>query len=204
MMIDIARQMKRLGIQPKRSIRFALWNGEEQGMWGSYAYTQQHERELDKHIVATSIDIGSGRITGFFTNGRPELKAVTDSLLGPVLGLGPFENLDVPLVGTDNYDFMMQGCGNLIGKQEGSNYCEDYHCESDTYDKVSLPNLKINAAIVAAVHLGFANLTSEEVNWKRLSRREIEREIIEKTDLEAQMRAFGHWTGWEEGWRGRK
>jgi len=45
MMIDIARQMKALGIRPKRTIRFALWNGEEQGYFGSWAYTQKHAKE---------------------------------------------------------------------------------------------------------------------------------------------------------------
>ena len=69
MMIDIARQMMKLGIQPKRTIRFALWNGEEQGFFGSHAYTVQHADEMDNHVMAMSVDIGSGGIIGFFTNG---------------------------------------------------------------------------------------------------------------------------------------
>ena len=70
LMIDIARQMKELGIQPKRTIRFALWNGEEQGYFGSWSYTLDNLNTLDKHKMALSVDIGSGAITGFFTNGR--------------------------------------------------------------------------------------------------------------------------------------
>ncbi len=71
MLIDVARQMKRLGIVPRRTIRFALWNGEEQGLNGSRGYVESHAQELDRHVMAASFDIGSGRIGGFFTGGRP-------------------------------------------------------------------------------------------------------------------------------------
>ncbi len=201
LVIDIARQMTLLGIRPKRTIRFALWNGEEQCICGSYAYTQQHEKELDKHIVIASIDIGSGKVTGFFTGHRPELEAETKKALETVTSLGPFENADVPIVGTDNYDFMMQGVPNLVGMQEGANYCSDYHCESDTYDKVNLQNLKINSAIVASTLLHFANL--DKVTLKRQNRNEVQK-MIEETKLEVPMKAFEYWEGWLDGTRGRK
>ncbi len=60
LLIDIARQMKQLSIQAHRTIRFILWNGEEQGLNGSWRYTQQHTDELDRHVMTGSIDIGSG------------------------------------------------------------------------------------------------------------------------------------------------
>ena len=114
MMIDIARQMKKYNIRPKRTIRFALWNGEEQGYFGSWAYTKDHKKELDNHIMALSIDIGSGALSGFFTNGEEKLVAAVDEVLKPVAGLGDFTQLNVPIVGTDNFDFMLQGIGNLV------------------------------------------------------------------------------------------
>ncbi|MCG3164417.1 MAG: putative lipoprotein aminopeptidase LpqL [Bacteroidia bacterium] len=201
LVIDIARQMTLLGIKPKRTIRFALWNGEEQCICGSYAYTQQHEKELDKHIVIASIDIGSGKITGFFTGHRPDLDAETKKALEAVASLGPFENADVPIVGTDNYDFMMQGVPNLVGKQEGANYCSDYHCESDTYDKVNLQNLKINSAIAAVTMLHFANV--DKVTLKRHNRNDVQK-MIDETKLDVPMKAFEYWQGWLDGTRGRK
>jgi hypothetical protein len=201
LVIDIARQMTLLGIKPKRTIRFALWNGEEQCICGSYAYTQQHEKELNKHIVIASIDIGSGKITGFFTGNRPELDAETKKALVSVASLGPFENADVPIVGTDNYDFMMQGVPNLVGMQEGANYCSDYHCESDTYDKVNLQNLKINSAIAAATMLHFANL--DKVTLKRQNRNEVQK-MIDDNKLDVPMKAFEYWQGWLDGTRGIK
>ena len=199
LVIDIARQMKRLGIKPKRTIRFALWNGEEQGLYGSFGYTLTHAAELGGHVMASSYDIGSGAITGFFTGGRPEVAAAVDRALEPVRGLGPFINVDAPIVGTDNYDFMMQGIANLVANQASANYGPNYHARSDTYDKVDLVQLRRNAAIAAAVSWGFANM---DVTWVRQSRAQLE-ELIRTTDLKDQMIAFGVWKGWENGTRGR-
>ncbi|MBT8190276.1 MAG: M20/M25/M40 family metallo-hydrolase, partial [Bacteroidia bacterium] len=162
MMIDIARQMTKLGIQPKRTIRFALWNGEEQGYFGSWDYTREHLDALDKHLMALSIDIGSGGIIGFFTNGREELVRIVDNVLAPVDSLGPFSQINMPIVGTDNFDFMLQGVPNLVGNHKPYNYGLNYHAASDTYDKVDLVSLKKNSAIVAALTLGFANLDEEK------------------------------------------
>ena len=131
MVIDIARQIARLGLRPARTIRFALWNGEEQNLNGSYGYTLGHAAELDRHVMASSYDIGTGRITGFFTGGRADLVPVLERALAPVAGLGPFTHLDVPIVGTDNYDFMMQGVPNLVANQESANYGPNYHAGSD-------------------------------------------------------------------------
>ena len=199
MLIDIARQIERLDLQPRRTIRFALWNGEEQGLVGSWRYTERHEAELDRHVVAASIDIGTGAITGFFTNGRAELASQVDEYLRPVAGLGPFQQLNVPVVGTDNFDFMIEGVPNLIANQADANYASNYHAESDTFDKVDQPQLKQNAAIAAALIWAFAN---DDERLPRQSHAEIA-QLIDTTDLEQQMRNFAVWQGWESGERGR-
>jgi carboxypeptidase Q len=199
MLIDIARQIERLGLRPERTIRFALWNGEEQGLVGSWRYTQLHEDELDNHIMASSFDIGTGRITGFFTGGREQLPAMVDEYLEPVAGLGPFEQHDVPLVGTDNFDFMIEGVPNLIAVQDDANYASNYHAESDTFDKVDQQQLKLNSAIVAGLTWGFAN---SEDRLPRQTHAEIQ-QLIDGSDLEHQMRNFGVWAHWQSGTRGR-
>jgi len=199
MLINIARQMTRLGLQPERTIRFALWNGEEQGLVGSWKYTEQHADELDNHVVATSFDIGSGRTTGFFTGGHAELGAMLDRYLAPVAALGPFQHAPVPVVGTDNYDFMMQGVPNLIAIQSDANYASNYHAESDTFDKVDQKQMRLNSAIAAAVIWGFAN---DSERLPRQSRAEIEA-MISNSDLEQQMKNFAVWDEWTAGTRGR-
>jgi len=200
MMIDIARQITRLGLKPKRTIRFALWNGEEQGLVGSWRYTQQHQDELDNHIMAASFDIGSGRLLGFYTGGIDAIIPMVNEYLQPVAGLDPFEHFNVPVVGTDNFDFMMEGVPNLIGHQADANYASNYHASSDTFDKVDQQQLKMNSAIVAALVWGFANSADRLPRW---SRGQIE-ELVNSTDLEKQMRDFGVWDDWASGNRGRQ
>jgi hypothetical protein len=199
LVIDLARQIRRLGLEPRRTIRFALFNGEEQGLVGSWGYTMTHEDDLDRHVMASSFDIGSGRITGFFTGGRSELAAFVDAALAPVSGLGPFTNIDVPIVGTDNYDFMMQGVANLVANQESANYGPNYHAGTDTFDKVDQEQLRLNSAITAAVIWAFAN---EDVAWERHDRAAIQ-QLIDSTDLGQQMETFGFMEAWTSGVRGR-
>jgi hypothetical protein len=200
MVIDIARQMHRLGLRARRTIRFALWNGEEQGLIGSWRYTEQHLDEMDRFVMASSFDIGTGRIAGFFTGGRPEVAAATAQALEPVAGLGPFQQVDVPIVGTDNFDFMMQGVANLVANQAPANYGANYHARSDTFDKVDQHQLRLNAAIAGAVVWGFANM---DVTWDRQTRTELD-ELVANTDLEAQMSMLGMWDDWADGRRGRQ
>ncbi|HEX2450330.1 MAG TPA: M28 family peptidase [Gemmatimonadales bacterium] len=201
MLIDVARQMKRLGLRPARTVRFALWNGEELGLFGSFGYTQSHKAELPRHVVAASFDIGTGRITGFFTNGRAELIPVLDRGLMPVAGLGPFSHLNIPVVGTDNFDFMLQGVPNLIANQESANYGPNYHARSDEFDKVDLHQLRLNAAIAAAVTWEFANAPSARIPHQTPAQVD---SLIAATDLEQQMRSYGNiWDAWVKGERGR-
>jgi carboxypeptidase Q len=199
LVIDIARQMKRLGVQPRRTIRFALFNGEEQGMLGSWGYTKTHRDELDRHVMASSYDIGSGRISGFFTNGRTALLPLVDQALAPVAGLGPFAQVDAPIVGTDNFDFMLEGVPNLVANQESANYGPSYHSRADTFDKVDLRQLRLNAAVAASVTWMFAEMDGA---LPRQSRAEVE-SLFPASDLEAQMRGMGVWKDWAAGRRGR-
>jgi len=200
MAMDLARQFKKLNIQPKRTIRFILWNGEEQGMFGSMAYAQKHNMNDVK--LTLTVDIGSGNIDGFFTNSRPKLQVQLNEFLAPLDSLGPFEHTDAVIVGTDNYDFFAQGVPNLVGKHDVYNYCADYHSESDTYDKVNKQNLKRNAAKIGLLTWQFANL---EGKWpyKRHKRKKIEK-AIEKYELQSGMEALNLWEGWLDGTRGRK
>ena len=197
--IDMARQIARLGIRPARTIRFALWNGEEQGMEGSNGYVRAHAAELSRHVMTTAFDIGCGRINGFFTNGRADLLAPTARALAPVAGLGPFTQVNAPIVGTDNFDFMLQGVPNLVANQEPAAYGPNYHARSDTFDKCDPQQLRLNAVIAAAVTLDFAQ------DPAALSRDSAEKvaELMRTTDLPKQMKTFNLWEAWADGTRGR-
>jgi hypothetical protein len=198
MVIDLARQIRRLGLRPARTMRFALWNGEEQNFNGSFGYTLTHAAELDRHVMASSYDIGTGRITGFFTGGRAEMVPVLERALLAVQGLGPFAHVNVPIVGTDNYDFMMQGVPNLVANQESANYGPNYHARSDEFDKADLRQLRLNAAIAAAVSYGFATF---EVALPRQTARQVD-SLVRNTDLADQMKSFNVYEAWAAGRRG--
>ncbi|MEO7366752.1 MAG: M20/M25/M40 family metallo-hydrolase [Gemmatimonadaceae bacterium] len=200
MLIDVARQFQRLGIRPARTIRFALWNGEEQGMEGSFGYARSHESELDRHVMVTAFDIGCGRVDGFFTGGRPALIPLVDKAMKPVEGLGPFTTSDVPIVGTDNFDFMLHGIANIVANQESATYGPNYHARSDTYEKCDTRVLRQNAIVSAALVYGFAMMPEA---LPRQSRAEIDA-LMKATDLPDQMKSMGVWDGWAAGTRGRK
>ncbi len=192
MVIDIARQIRRLGLRPARTIRFALWNGEEQNLNGSYGYTLTHAAELDRHVMASSYDIGTGRITGFFTGGRGDLVPVLERALAPVQGLGPFSHVNVPIVGTDNYDFMMAGVPNLVANQESANYGPNYHARSDEFGRADLAQLRLNAAVAASATWGFATL---DFALPRQTARQVD-SLVRNSDLAEQMKAFNVYDAW--------
>ncbi len=198
MVLDLARQIRRLGLKPARTIRFALWNGEEQNLNGSYGYTLSHAAEMGKHVMASSYDIGTGRITGFFTGGRVELLPILDRALAPVQGLGPFVQVNVPIVGTDNYDFMMRGVPNLVANQESANYGPNYHARSDEFDKADLRQLRLNGAIAAAVTWAFATL---DLSVPHQTAQQVD-SMVRNTDLADQMKAFNVYDAWAAGKRG--
>lgn len=201
MMIDLARQIKMLGIEPDRTIRFALWNGEEQGYFGSLDYTKKHREELNQHKLAISIDIGSGGILGYFTNGREALIPALDSLLKADTITSHLVHQNIPIIGTDNLDFMFEGVPNLVAIHKPAFYGPNYHASSDTYDKVHELSLKRNAAIVGTTILKYANAPSEIIP-NRQNRSEVQA-IIDDHELEFTMKMFSVWEDWVQGRRGR-
>jgi tRNA A37 threonylcarbamoyladenosine modification protein TsaB len=107
-----------------------------------------------------------------------------DKYLEPVAGLGPFQQVDVPLVGTDNFDFMIEGVPNLIAIQSDANYASNYHAESDTFEKVDQYQVRLNSAIAAAVVWGFAN---DSDRLPRQTHDEVQT-LIDSSDLETRGR----------------
>jgi len=199
MVIDVARGMKELGLKPRRTIRFVLFTGEEQGMLGSAAYVRQHAAELDRHVAMITFDTGSGRTEGFYLNGRPALRQPVEEALSTVGGLGA-SNLSLEaLDGTDNFDFLLSGVPNLVALQDWAPYLPNYHAESDTFGIVDQRNAKLNAAIATVLVWGLAAMPERPA--ARQTRAEVE-ELLRKSGLDAQMRAFGQWEAWTAGKRG--
>ena len=199
MLIDIARSLKTLGLTPRRTLRFALFTGEEQGMLGSEAYVLRHTQEIGRHVAMIAFDTGSGRLTGFYLNGREDLRRPVDEALAPVAGMGVSDHTLEAIDGTDNFDFLLSGIPNLIGRQEWAPYLPNYHAESDVYDVVNGPQARMNAAIASVLAWGFAEQPASPA--PRQTRDEVE-QLLRANKLDEQMKGLGQWEDWKAGKRG--
>jgi carboxypeptidase Q len=200
MVIEAARDILRTGTRPRRSIRFVLFTGEEQGMLGSWAYVRAHRGELDRARAAIIFDEGIGKVTGYMLSGRHEVEDGVREALKPLESWGVTQHvMDAP-IGTDNFDFLLEGVPNFIANQEEANYLPNYHASSDTLDKVDFLQLKVNTAIAAVTAFGIAERAMPL--GPRQSRAEIEA-LLKTSGLEQQMKTVGMWPLWESGERGR-
>jgi carboxypeptidase Q len=201
LVIEAARAIKATGLVPRRTIRFILFSGEEQGMVGSWQYVQQHRAEMDKIRGVIVFDDGSGRTPGFSLSGRPDIRDALSEILRPLASWDVNNHVLDGDIGTDNWDFLLDGVPTMVGNQVEANYMPNYHAASDTFDKVDLRELKINTVIAAVTAWGVAD--REQPLGKRLTRAEIEKQLKD-TGLDEQMKKQGVWDGWVNGSHGRK
>lgn len=200
LVIDALRAIKATGLKPRRSIRFVLFSGEEEGLLGSWAYARAHRADLDKMAGAVIFDGGTGRVTGFSLGARADEEATVKQLIAPLAQWNATElTMDAPW-GTDNVDFLLEGVPTLVANQETANYLENYHAVSDTYDKVDFPQLKKHVAMAA--EMTFAIADAPERIAPRQNRAEIE-QLLKQSGLGDQLKIFGMWAAWENGERGR-
>jgi carboxypeptidase Q len=201
MVIDAARAIHATGSRPRRSIRFILFTGEEQGMLGSWAYARAHRRELENMDAAVVFDSGDGRVTGYSLDGRKDIAQTVQKALEPLAAFGPFQNTTDASADTDNFDFFLEGVPALESNQEPDDYMMNYHAASDTFDKVDIAQLKRNEAVAAVTAYAFADL-AERIG-PRQTHAQIE-QIMKDTGLEAQLKTNGVWPMWSSGARGRR
>jgi carboxypeptidase Q len=198
--IDTVRAIKAAGIHPRRTMRFILYSGEEEGMLGSLAYVRAHRNELDNVTAVYVLDAGDGVFTGFSTQGRKDVVATLAPLLQPFASYKATEITNDAELGTDNYDFMIEGVPTILPNQETSNYLINYHATSDTYDKVDFAQLKKNEAMSAELMVELANMPQRL--GPRLTRKQIEATFPD-THLDDAMKGFRIWEQWASGERGR-
>jgi carboxypeptidase Q len=201
LVVEAARDIVATGIKPRRSIRFILYSGEEQGMLGSWAYVKAHKSEMDRIAGVVVIDEGIGRITGFSMGGRHDTEAALRTILKPVESWGIANDTFDAMWGTDHFDYMLEGVPTLVANQEPANYMVNYHAASDTLDKVDIRELKINTAIIGVTAFGIAE--NAERFGPRQSRAEIEA-MLKQTGLDQQLQMVGVWKQWQSGARGRQ
>jgi len=201
LVVDALRAIKASGLKPRRSIRFILFSGEEEGLMGSRAYAVAHRTELDKAAGVVIFDSGTGKTTGFSTGGRKDTVATAAALVAPLEPFGAAKLTPTAESGTDHFDFMLEGVPTFVADQEEANYLVNYHATSDTFDKVDLQQLKKHVAEAAVFTFGLAD-AAERVG-PRLTRAEIE-QTMRESHLDQQLKAMEMWEDWANGTRGRK
>ncbi len=161
-MMEAARILKAIGVQPRRTIRVALWSGEEQGILGSQAYVKEHfgtfENQKADYARVTgylNLDTGTGRIRGALVFGPPETTAVLREMLAPFADLGvagALPNTNRAVGGTDSTAFNNAGLPGINFSQDPIEYdSHTHHTNLDNYERVIEADVKTAAITVAGV-----------------------------------------------------
>ena len=148
------------GIKPKRTIRFVLFTGEEQGLLGSKAYVRAHADELNNVICAFALDWGNGPITKLPLAGHDELRTAFEELFRSIADVAPIKVVPGFLNSTDAYAFSLVGIPGIAPYQDSPNYSMIAHSAADTLDKVDAGVLARNSAILALSAVWFADYPS--------------------------------------------
>ena len=201
LVIEAARAIKASGLLPRRTIRFILFSGEEQGLLGSWAYVRAHRAEMDKYRGVIIFDSGVGRVTGYSLGGRHDIEAAVQEILKPFAGWGvDTQTLDAT-TGTDHLDFLLEGVPTLVANQDVANYLQNYHAASDTFDKVDIRELKLNTVLATVTAWGIAD--RPEPIGNRQSRAELET-LMKETGLDKELQSLDMWKDFQSGARGRQ
>jgi Zn-dependent M28 family amino/carboxypeptidase len=156
--LEAARAIARSGLKPKRTIRFILFSGEEEGLLGSKAYAAAHAEAADSIQAILVLDNGTGAITGQALQGRDELAGLWHDLLAPVASLGADSVRSAWKTGTDHLSFLPYGVPGFNFDQLPRGYFHTHHSQTDTYDHGVPGDLKQAAAVMAVTAFELANL----------------------------------------------
>lgn len=183
--MEAARILQSLGVKPRRTIRFALWSGEEQGLHGSLAYIDQHlaKRPMPvgeqaaagrygalynypvtplpgfKDLIAYfNMDNGGGKLRGVYAEGNFAAVPVLKEWLGPLSSLGASSVVAAPTTGTDHVGMAAIGLPAFQFVQDPLDYGSTvHHSDVDTFDHLRPQDLRQAAAVMASVLLSAAN-----------------------------------------------
>jgi len=154
--LEAMRIIKALGVQPRRTIRVALWGGEEEGLLGSKAYAQAHyagdanAAARAKLSVYLNQDPGTGPIYGWYLEGNRAVQPIFDAWLAPFKDLGARRNVIEKIGNTDHLSFTALGLPGFNTVQDYRDYdTREHHTNMDFYERVRPDDLK-EAAIVLA------------------------------------------------------
>jgi carboxypeptidase Q len=147
--LGAADTIKRTGERPRRTIRFVLFTGEEQGLDGSFAYVKQHQRELANHLGDLILDAGQGAVKGFQMGGRDDLIPAFEAFTKSLSNLRTLTVDDKIESGTDTLPFSIAGLPGINMLQDTSEYGFTHHSEADALNAQKPDVLAMNSTLMA-------------------------------------------------------
>ncbi|WP_375428039.1 M20/M25/M40 family metallo-hydrolase [uncultured Sphingomonas sp.] len=185
--MEAARILRASGVRPKRAIRFALWNAEEEGLLGSIAYIRRHlatrgspgDPQLNGDNLYYSfadqwpitplpghrdlaayfnIDNGSGKIRGLYAERNPAVVSTLQGWLAPFASMGASSVVVSPTTGTDHVFMQSVGIPGFQFIQDPLDYdSRVHHTSVDTFDHLKADDLRQASIVLASVLLSAAN-----------------------------------------------
>lgn len=159
--LETARLLAKCGVAPKRTIRFILFTGEEQGLLGSRAYCEKHKDELPKISACIAHDTGTGKVLGLgWQAKRAAIGDIITKEFAVLKNLGVEEPFGVSRFfgGSDHASFDKAGVPGCIFKQEVAGYGFAHHSQADTLELAQEAALIQGAQVMAIAAMRLANL----------------------------------------------
>ncbi len=166
-MMEVMRIIKATGLKPRRTIRIALWSGEEQGLLGSRAYVKQHFADRETMQVKPeharfdgyfNVDNGTGAIRGIYLQGNEAVAPIFSAWMAPFRNLGMTTLTIRDTSGTDHLSFDAVGLPGFQFIQDEVEYdTRTHHSNMDVYERIQAPDMMNNAVIVASFAYHAAN-----------------------------------------------
>jgi hypothetical protein len=147
--LGAADAIMRSGQRPRRTIRFVLFTGEEQGLDGSFAYVNQHKAELANHLGDLVLDYGQGPVKGFQLGGRDDLVPLFQPFADALSNLRTLQVDDKVESGTDTLPFSIVGLPGINMNQETTDYNFTHHSAADALEAQKPDVLTQNATLMA-------------------------------------------------------
>jgi hypothetical protein len=177
-MMEAARIIKTMGVKPRRTIRVALWSGEEQGLLGSQAYVKKHFGSFESPVAGFekfngyfNIDSGTGKARGLSVFGPPEAATILREAVAPFADFGVVGALNSRsrgLGGSDNTSFNQAGLPGIGVQQDPIEYgSHTWHTNLDTYERIVEDDVKKSAAVIAAAVYALAMRDEMLPRYKR-------------------------------------
>lgn len=156
--LEAARVLASCGVKPKRTIRFMLFTGEEQGLHGSRYHVTKNRDNLDKFSACLVHDTGTGKVRGIGGGGRKQLLPILQRELVSLKELGVTTFGTGVSGGSDHASFDRAGVPGLMMMQEPAGYPFTHHTPADTIDAAKEENLIQGAQVMAVAAMRIANL----------------------------------------------